>query len=149
MMNRMITKTEEAASKILGCDVDDVECLTYNHYGLKIFSNGGEEYAIGSDEEADKAINQYMQDSVWTFRPEFIASHTKAGATNGIIKAITALQESCEDCNEDLKSLIENLDNFIEDAVSADGRGMFLSPYDSEEQEIKIDGEYFYAYRLN
>jgi len=67
-----------------------------------------------------------MQDSVWTFRPEFIASHTKAGATNGIIKAITALQESCEDCNEDLKSLIENLDNFIEDAVSADGRGMFL-----------------------
>ena len=149
MMNRMITKTEEAASKILDCDIDDVECLTYDHYGLKIFSNGGEEYAIGSDEEADKAINQYMQDSVWTFRPEFIASHTKAGATNGIIKAITALQESCEDCNEDLKSLIENLDNFIEDAVSADGRGMFLSPYDSEEQEIKIDGEYFYAYRLN
>ena len=149
MMNRMIIKTEEAASKILDCDIDDVECLTYDHYGLKIFSNGGEEYAIGSDEEADKAINQYMQDSVWTFRPEFIASHTKAGATNGIIKAITALQESCEDCNEDLKSLIENLDNFIEDAVSADGRGMFLSPYDSEEQEIKIDGEYFYAYRLN
>jgi hypothetical protein len=149
MMNRMITKTEEAASKILGCDVDDVECLTYDHYGLKIFSNGGEEYAIGSDEEADKAINQYMQDSVWTFRPEFIASHTKAGATNGMIKAITALQESCEDCNEDLKSLIENLDDFIEDAVSADGRGMFLSPYDNEEQEIKIDGEYFYAYRLN
>ena len=149
MMKRMITKTEEAASKILGCDVDDVECLTYDHYGLKIFSNGGKEYAIGSDEEGDKAINQYIQDSVWTFRPEFIASHTKAGATNGMIKAIKALQESCEDCNEDLKSLIENLDNFIEDAVSADGRGMFLSPYDSEEQEIKIDGEYFYAYRLN
>lgn len=149
MMNRMISKTEEVASKILGCDVDYVECLTYDHYGLKIFSNGGEEYAIGSDEEADEAINQYMQDSVWTFRPEFIASHTKAGATNGMIKAITALQESCEDCNEDLKSLIENLDNFIEDAVSADGRGMFLSPYDNEEQEIKIDGEYFYAYRLN
>ena len=145
----MITKTEEAASKILGCGVDDVECLTYDHYGLRIFSNGGEEYAIGSDEEGDKAINQYIQDSVWTFRPEFIASHTKAGATNGMIKAITALQESCEDCNEDLKSLIENLDDFIEDAVSADGRGMFLSPYDNEEQEIKIDGEYFYAYRLN
>jgi hypothetical protein len=149
MMNRMITKTEEAASKILGCDVDDIECLTYDHYGLKIFSNGGEEYAIGSDEEADEAINQYMQDSVWTFRPEFIASHTKAGATNGMIKAITALQESCEDCNEDVKSLIEDMEDFISDAVSADGRGMFLSPYDSEEQEIVIDGEYYFAYRLN
>jgi len=145
----MITKTEEAASKILGCDVDDVECLTYDHYGLKVFSNGAEEYAIGSDEEANEAIKQYMQDSVWSFRPEFIASHTKAGSTNGMIKAITALQESCEDCNEDVKILIEDMEDFISDAVSADGRGMFLSPYDSEEQEIVIDGEYYFAYRLN
>ena len=28
-------QTEEAASRILGCDMDDVEGLTYDHYGLR------------------------------------------------------------------------------------------------------------------
>ena len=96
-----------------------------------------------------KAVKQYINDNAWTFSPEFIASHTKGGVSNGMIKAITALQEACESCNEDVKSLIEDIDNFIEDAVSSDGRGMFLSPYDSNEQEIVIDGVYYYAYRLN
>jgi len=140
---------ERVAAQVMGCDVEELTEAKYDHYGLRIFEVCGLEYAVGTDEECDEAIKQYMQDSVWTFRPEFIASHTKAGASNGMIKAITALQESCEDCNEDVKSLIEDMDEFIEDAVSADGRGMFLSPYDSEEQEIVIDGEYYYAYRVN
>jgi len=150
-MNKMEDENiiERVAAQVIGCDVDDLTEAKYDHYGLRIFEACGFEYAIGSDEEADKAIKQYMQDSVWTFCPEFIASHTKAGASKGMIKAITALQESCEDCNDDVKSLIEDMDEFIEDAVSADGRGMFLSPYDSEEQEIVIDGEYYFAYRLN
>jgi len=142
-------KLEQVAAQVMGCGVDELTEETYDNYGLKVFSACGLEYAIGTDEEADEAIKQYMQDSVWTFRPEFIASHTKAGASNGMIKAIIALQESCEDCNDDIKSLIEDMDDFISDAVSADGRGMFLSPYDSEEQEIVIDGEYYFAYRLN
>ena len=66
-----------------------------------------------------------------------------------MIKTITALQEACEDCNDDILSLIEDIDAFIEDAVSSDGRGMFLSPYDSNEQEVKIGDEYYYAYRQN
>jgi DNA-directed RNA polymerase subunit L len=86
---------------------------------------------------------------VFGFRSEFIASHTKAGATNGMIKTIKALQEACEDSNEDVKSLIEDMDKFIEDAISSDGRGQFLSSYDSNEVEIVIDGETFYSYRLN
>jgi hypothetical protein len=121
----------------------------YDMYGLKVFSNGNEEYAIGSDDEATEAVKAYIKDSAWTFRSEFIASHTKGGTSNGMIKAIQALQETCEGCNDDILSLIEDLDDFIEDAVSSDGRGMFLSPYDSNEQEIEIDDEPFYAYRIN
>lgn len=30
-----------------------------------------------------------------------------------------------------------------------DGRGHCLSDYDSEEHEIKVDGEHFYIYRVN
>lgn len=142
-------KSEQVAAQVMGCNVDEVRVLNYDHYGLKVFSDGGIEFAIGTDSECEQAVRVYILDSVWSFRPEFVASHTKAGVTNGMIKAIQALQESCESCNEDVKSLIEDLDNFVSDAFSADGCGMFLSPYDSEEQEIVIDGEYFYGYRLN
>jgi hypothetical protein len=41
------------------------------------------------------------------------------------------------------------MDKFIEDAISSDGRGQLLRSYDSNEVAIVIDGETFYAYRLN
>ncbi len=144
-----VSKLEQVAAKVLGCEVEELRELKYDHYGLKIFSNGGEEYAVGSDDEAQEAVKQYIEDSVWSFRPEFIASHTKGGASSGMIKAISALQEACKGCNEDIQSLIDDMDEFVEDAVSSDGRGTFLSSYDSEEVEVVVDGEYFYAYRLN
>ncbi len=53
-----------------------------------------------------------------------------------------------ERSNDAVLSLVERtcgLDDFVEDAVSADGRGHFLSHYDGEENE---QGEYF-IYRLN
>jgi|SRR5665647_868490 len=145
----MTNELEQIAAQVMGCDIEDLTEERYDHYGLKIFSDGSHEYAIGTDEEAQEAVKAYIQDSVWSFRPEFIASHTRAGATNGMIRAIEALQKECESCNEDVKSLIEDIDEFIEDAISADGRGHFLSSYDSEEVELRINGEYLYAYRLN
>jgi hypothetical protein len=55
----------------------------------------------------------------------------------------------CEGANELVRALIEDMDAFIEDAIGADGRGHFLSSYDGNEEEIKINDEYFYAYRPN
>ena len=37
--------------------------------------------------------------------------------------------------NELLKAMITDIDEFVEDAVSAFGRGHFLSSYDGEENE--------------
>jgi hypothetical protein len=139
----------QVACKVLGCEPEEVREEKYDSYGLKIFSAYGLEYAIGTDDGATEAVRAYIKDSAWTFRPEFIATHTKGGASNGMIKAIQALQEACESSNDDIISLIEDMEDFIEDAISSDGRGMFLSPYDSNEQEIVINGEYYYAYRLN
>jgi hypothetical protein len=116
---------------------------------LRVFSAYGQEWTVGTDDEAIEAVKQYIKDNAWTFKPEFIASHTKGGASNGMIKAVSALQEACESCNDDIKSLIDDVDAFVEDAISSDGRGMFLSPYDSNEQEVKIDDKYYYAYRQN
>lgn len=140
---------KQVAAQLMGCEVEDVSEDNYDFCGLKVFSCGHEEWAIGLDSDADDAVKHYILDSIWAFRAGFIASHTKVGATTGMIKAIEAMQQNCESSNEDIKSLIEDIDEFIDDAISADGRGQFLNSYDGNESEIRIDGVFYYAYRLN
>lgn len=146
----MNTIIEIAAAQVLGCDVEEIEQLSYDHYGMNIYTDGNQEYAIGTDEEASQAARDEILESLWAFNAEFILNHSKAGSKPTLVKALRKVQEElCEDASEFVKALITDLDEFIEDAIQADGRGNFLSPYDNEEQEIDIDGEYFYAYRLN
>lgn len=135
---------------LIGCDVEDIECENYDSYGLNVFTAQGEEWALGTDEEAQEACQEAIKQSLWAFNPEFILSHCKAGSKPTLVKALKQVQEKlCEDANEFVEVLIQDLDSFIQDAISADGRGSFLSPYDNEEQEIVIDDVYYYAYRLN
>jgi hypothetical protein len=144
-----VNRLEQAAAQVMDCELDELREEKYDYYGLKVYSYARLEYAIGTDEECDKAATEYIKQSLWAFNSDFVASHTKAGATNGMVKAIKALQVACESSNDDIESLIEDLDEFIEDAIGADGRGHFLSSYDGNEEEIKVNGEYCYAYRLN
>jgi hypothetical protein len=53
--------------------------------------------------------------------------------------------ELCESANPIIEALIEDMDHFVSDAISSDGRGHFISRYDGEENE---EGE-FYIYRTN
>lgn len=41
------------------------------------------------------------------------------------------------------------MDGFIQAAISADGRGHFMSSYDGEENEVTVNDQTFYIYRLN
>ena len=54
-------------------------------------------------------------------------------------------QELCEDANEIVKAIITDINEFIEDAISSDGRGHFLNGYDGTEEELNG----FYIYRTN
>jgi hypothetical protein len=137
--------------------------LNYDFYGMTIVNLGNREYAVGTDEEANAATYGYINDSVWSFNPDFIASH----AIIDDIEVIKLIQSKCEDANPTLHKLIPDFDKFFSDAVGADGRGHFLSSYDGNEstldeiddddaQEIaevlEIDTEEFssyYVYRLN
>lgn len=146
----MVTIIEIAAAQVLGCDVEEIEQLSYDHYGMNIYKDGNQEYAIGTDEEADQAARDEILNSLWAFSPEFVLTHSKAGSKPSIVRALKEMQEKlCEDANELVKALITDLDQFVEDAISSDGRGNFLSPYDNEEVEIEINGVTFYCYRLN
>jgi hypothetical protein len=56
---------------------------------------------------------------------------------------ITAFQgDKCEDANDTIAAMITDMDEFIEDAICADGRGHFMNFYDGEEYES--NGFYIY-----
>jgi hypothetical protein len=137
----------EALASFLGCEIEELNQTKWGHYGLDSFELGSKEYAIGTDSEADAACAEYIRDTVWAFRAEFIVS--ECGLPYQLSQPIQVWQEKeCEIANDGLVSLIEKtcgMDSFLESAISADGRGHFLSSYDGEENE---EGDFF-IYRVN
>lgn len=103
-----------------------------------------EDWICLTDKEADKMAREYILDSVWAFNSDFLASHSDSG-----VQVFNILREACEDANSAILCLIKDKDYFVEDAISSDGRGHFMSSYDGEEHEISLDGDYWYCYRLN
>ena len=133
----------KALSKFL--EVEEIEVETINYVPEKedtMFSVDGAEYLVLTDDEADQRAADYIRDTVWSFNASFLLSHMPNGMNEESIKII---QEQCESGNEPLKNMIVDLDHFIDDAISCDGRGHFMSSYDGEENE---EGEYF-IYRTN
>ena len=121
-------------------------------WGNGEFGADGGEYRVLTDEEADEACEEYIRESVWTFRAEFLSAYTPAGINVEEIESLRG--DRCEDANQGLVALIEagaGMDELIQDAIDADGRGHFLSSYDGEETEESLDndGETFYIYRTN
>lgn len=137
----------EALAKYLQVEPDDLKEEKYDHYGLDLYSLGDKEYAIGTDKESDEACEEYIKDSVWAFNASFILS--ECGLPLSGEESLKSMQEkSCEGANDFILSLIEKtcgLEEFVKSAISADGRGHFLSGYDGNENE---EGEYF-IYRVN
>jgi len=132
----------EALVKYLGVDKDEVQEIDDNRFEV-----GREEYLVLTDEEADEAAKEQIKDSLWAFNASFIISECGLDASGE--ESLKHMQEkSCEGANDFILSLVEKtcgLEEFVEAAISADGRGHFLAPYDFEEIE---EGEYF-IYRTN
>ena len=133
-----MTRTK-ALAKHLGCSVDDIEPSGYDE---DVYEAEGKEFLVLTDELADQRTADYIKDSVWAFRPGFLQEHLPDGIGLDTIKII---QEKCEDANPAILGMIKDVDRFIDDAISADGRGHFLSSYDGHEYE---EDEYF-IYRVN
>ena len=139
---------EETLAAMLGIDVEEITESKWDTYGLKTFEADGGEYAIGTDEECDKAAADYIRETVWAFRGGFIADYSPEGLTGENIDALRG--DSCEDANAALIALIEagsGMSDFIDAAISADGRGHFLSGYDGH--ELESDCGNVFAYRVN
>ncbi len=133
------TKSEALAKFLELKDATGIE----DYADGELFHFGDKEYLILTDNEADVKTGDYIRDSLWAFRPEFLLDYMPKGLE---AKDLTAIQERCEDANPAIRALVgDNEGDLIEGAIGADGRGHFLSGYDGEENE---QGEYF-IYRTN
>jgi hypothetical protein len=137
----------EKLAKALSVEPEDIfidDCQS--HYGLSVFGCGRAEYAFGTEQEVDEACQNYIRDSIWSFKPEFILE--ACSLPFGLKKAIEIFQkEECENANEPLFELVEKncgLIQFSAKAISADGRGHFLGSYDGKENEIVGADLFFY-----
>lgn len=143
-LKNFLVKQGEAAYNDFTENVDAV----YND-SSDAFELFGNEYKVLTDEEADKTAEECIKDSLWAFNAEFILDHANINterAYNDIVKAFRKIQETlCESANPLVESLIGDIDQFVYDAVEADGRGHFISFYDGKEHE----SENFYIYRTN
>lgn len=130
------TETEartQALAQHLETDIEDAERVI-------------NDYLVLTDDEADEMAYQYIKDSLWAFNSSFIASHCDSDIPQD---AIEAIQEKYEASNPILLKLIKDIDHFVEDAISQDGRGHFIGFYDGEEWEQTVNGTTYYIYRTN
>lgn len=129
-----------ALANHLDIDPEDVEQSDYNPIE---FEADGVDYLVCTDDEADGYAGDYIKESLWAFNAGFIIDHSEL--PYDAFDMIAEFQEAkCEDANDTISALIDDMEEFIEDAICADGRGHFLNGYDGEEYES--DG--FYIYQL-
>lgn len=122
-------------------DDPDAESSAYDDsvYGL------AGDWLILTDEEADEKAADSIRESVWAFNPNFLVEYLPDGVGEEVIEA---LQPKCEGANSAILSMIgDRFDQFVEDAISSDGRGHFLSFWDGSEHKFTHGGRDWYAYR--
>ena len=129
-----------------------------NYYSEYRFDVYGDEYLVMDDDRAYATAYQEISQLLWAFNTDFILDHLKDDIKYGDdpvdldeLKASIDLVKGklCEGANAIIHALIDDLEEFVDDAIAADGRGHFISSYDGEEHEVTVDGETYYIYRLS
>lgn len=148
----MVNERDRALAQYLGLLAGDLEEFRRGD----VYETEKGEYLVLTDEEADRAVREYISENLWAFRPEFLAPLVKEEIAEELEEFgesveghIKELQKRSEDSNSDVRNLIDDFDFLVEEAVRADGRGHFLSPYDGEEGEAKVSGKWYFIYRVN
>lgn len=134
----------QALAKFLEVELSEITEVPEDEDNAKLpfVTEQGYEYMVLTDEEADEKARDYILDSLWAFNADFIISHCKGCAfmelweIEEVEKGLRQIQENiCEGGNGLIKALISDIDEFVDDAINADGRGHFMSSYDGEEHE--------------
>ena len=119
--------------------------ISYN--GGNAWSICGSEYMVLTDGEADDKVYEEIENLLWAFNPDFLANIT--GLDVAVFDTLSKLYEDAQDA---IKAIVEatcTMDDLVNEAIAWDGRGHFLSSYDGDETELKVEGEYYYCYRID
>lgn len=157
-----------ALAQFMGCDKDirrntlpnsiSYEWGDFEDYGNTTCPQEWEaetNYIVCTDEEADELAYDYIMETLWAFTPSFLAGET--GVNEEVFIAL-ANNGKCESNNDAIMSIIKQsniqpqhdpLQNFVDSAIGADGRGHFIAHYDHNEHEVKVGNKTFYIYRVN
>ena len=141
--------------KALKIELDDLDMeVKQSKYDKCLFETPRGAYLVLTDKEADEKCKDYIKDTLWAFNTSYILQHMKGYQNTTdyedrcITKALSKLQEDlCETANPIIERLIDNLDEFVEDAINDDGRGHFLASYDGDEREVEVDGTKYFIYK--
>lgn len=152
MMEKKLDALKNYLTESGGFTPEELEGIGPDCFAYGCFDILGQEYKVFTDEEADEAAAEDIKESLWAFNADFIIQHmpTYDEMTSreyiDIEKALREMQGVlCENAGPLVKALIDDLEQFVEDAINADGRGYFIATYDGEENE---NGG-FYIYRTN
>ena len=147
----MTTPTDTAAriaalASFLGEELDTIT----SGYGVD-FEHGRASYLVLTDEEASESAADVVRDGLWAFNVSFLSDYVPALRDAAAAKAWQEMQgKLCESAGPLVEALLgDNVDDAVADAVTADGRGHFLSGYDGAEKSVTVNGATFYIYRTN
>jgi hypothetical protein len=141
----------QALAKFLEISIEDLEIPEDTELPFVVLDTGAN-YAVLTEEQADARAKEEILNSLWAFNADFVISHCKnyndmdQWEFNSAVESLRHAQENCcENANGLVRALIDDIDEFVEDAIINDGRGNFLAYYDGVEYEQ--DG--FYIYRVD
>ena len=140
----MIEVTEETRIAALAAHLGyDAEAYEATAYGENMFTDGGAECLVLTDEEADEAMAEDVRQSLWAFTPSYLAGWLEIPE-----EAVIAIQQQMyEDASPVFEKMLgDEFETFASEAAGTDGRGHFLAGYDGDEIELGND---LYAYRVN
>jgi len=123
------------------CTTEDITDILDLYEDEDTVSADGEDLLILFDDEANEYCTRYILETLWAFNPDFITSHVgndRIDDYDALITSIRSIQEQCEGANSAIKAMINDLDQFVQDAISSDGRGHFMNTYDGEEYETSV-----------
>ena len=141
----------KALADFLEISIEDLEIPEDTELPFVVLDTGAS-YAVLTEEQADARAKEEIMESLWAFNADFVIQHCKNYEDmsqfefNSAVESLRHAQaECCENANGLVFALIDDMDEFIEDAIDADGRGHFISRYDGEENEQNN----FYIYRVD
>lgn len=127
---------------------EEREAITETEDGQSIYTTSEGDYRVLNDAEADMAAFDSIYESVQYFNASFLAEYCELPES-----VFTSIQKDERNADEAILSLIkrmpDGMQGFVDEAISADGRGHFIAQYDFDENEETVEGVTYFIYRVN